>query len=421
MKKLRLWWLWWGLLCLILFAATAMAADKKISDYPNLANESIDDAYELLVDTGSAYNALTLSVLRDWINVDAMVYPGSGIAVSTGSAWTTSKTSPSGDIVGTTDSQSLTNKKLGSLTTNGFVCVGEGDGTLSVIKHNMAASNNPEETDDYDVGGYSVGSLWINTTNDVIWQCVDSTSEHAVWQPLGPGIIDDTAGSGTTDKVYSANKIITSYVPFTGGTFTGTVTFTNSFPVTPSSAPSTDYEVANRKYVLDTVAGIGTGTMGAQDADNVAITGGTISGVTLSYGTLSANGYKGETYSITAGENLAAYDIVSVRNDSGTAKLYKYSAATGDSDKTNVPIGMATAATTSGNAATILLRGIVYNTGWSIDATHAGKQVFGSDTTDGGVLLTAPDTSGDIVVVLGKVLNANIILLNPSVDYATVE
>lgn len=42
----------------------------------------------------------------------AQVYPGAGIAVSTGSAWGTSKTSPTGDIVGTSDSQSLTNKTV---------------------------------------------------------------------------------------------------------------------------------------------------------------------------------------------------------------------------------------------------------------------------------------------------------------------
>lgn len=41
-----------------------------------------------------------------------MVYPGAGIAVSTGSAWGTSKTSPTGTIVGTTDTQTLTNKTI---------------------------------------------------------------------------------------------------------------------------------------------------------------------------------------------------------------------------------------------------------------------------------------------------------------------
>ena len=48
------------------------------------------------------------------------------------------------------------------------------------IKNNLSASAAPTSTND-DSEGYTVGSLWVDTTNDVQYICVDATNDAAVW------------------------------------------------------------------------------------------------------------------------------------------------------------------------------------------------------------------------------------------------
>ena len=66
-----------------------------------------------LTSPGASGNVLT-SNGTTWVSttLPSFSFPSAGIVVSTGSAWSTSKTAPSGALVGTTDSQTLTNKTI---------------------------------------------------------------------------------------------------------------------------------------------------------------------------------------------------------------------------------------------------------------------------------------------------------------------
>lgn len=176
-------------------------------------------------------------------------------------------------------------------------------GTGGINKLNASA---PPTINDDSADGYSVGSLWIDTTNDIAYICVDATSGAAIWvryQPYDAGL-NSIAGLTT-----AANKMI-----YTTGSDTYAVTDLTAFIRTllddgdAATALSTLGVSAFVQTLLDDVnvstflstlgfstyiktliddadaatarTTLGLGTASTQDSNNVNITGGSITGIT---------------------------------------------------------------------------------------------------------------------------------------------
>lgn len=69
-------------------------------------------------------------------------------------------------------------------------------GSTTVIKTNLAASDAPDANDD-TTADYAVGSLWLDTTADTAYICVDASATAAVWLDLSASTIQSTIISGT--------------------------------------------------------------------------------------------------------------------------------------------------------------------------------------------------------------------------------
>lgn len=119
------------------------------------------------------------------------------------------------------------------------VSTGTGAATWSP-RDNMAAAAAPAVTDDLDLG-YKVGSRWWDTTNDIVYSCLDASDGAAVWWATPTaGAWAGTVTAGT--NVASAGTCSGSYLRVGARVFLwGNIA---SVDPTAGAPTATDFDVA---------------------------------------------------------------------------------------------------------------------------------------------------------------------------------
>lgn len=182
-------------------------------------------------------------------------------------------------------------------------------------KMNLTATTDPGVGDDSD-DGYATGSLWLNVTNptDVsIWVCSNSTVGAAKWTDVtltgGSASISDIAYAASWDGVTTiapSKNTLYDYLSGLSTVYQAADADLTTWAGVTSSANGRSLVSAENYAAMKTL--LAYGTMADQNANSVAITGGSINGAAIG-GTTPAAGAFTTLYanSLLANVTTAAY------------------------------------------------------------------------------------------------------------------
>lgn len=169
------------------------------------------------------------------------------------------------------DSSYLVKHELGGLEADVSAYEGvpiiEG-GSTSELKINRTATTDPGTSDD-STGGYSVGSLWINITDDKAFQCLDASAGSAVWRQFTGTMaaqnansvnIDGGAIDGTAIGANSASTGEFTTIDASGAVTFDAVLFNGDMRSTSTFARLRHFPAAGDTALLDLDAEVVNGT-----------------------------------------------------------------------------------------------------------------------------------------------------------------
>lgn len=155
----------------------------------------------------------------------------------------------------TSNDPTLALRELGLETDTRKIKIGDGVTAWTSLSYlaGLLADGTVPLTANWDMGAFSPTALTF-ISDQATGTAPFTVASETMVDNLNADMLDgeEAAGIVTEARVAAANAVMNSG----NDTVAGIKSFT-SFPLTPSSAPTTDYQVANKKYVDDTGSGSG--------------------------------------------------------------------------------------------------------------------------------------------------------------------